>query len=114
MSGTADSAPMALRLVSLVVSLAAIGYLGASMISRQNSTSKSSPAAPENLLRTTGLVVERTHQITGAYAGVGVQDSSSIRMVSADANGYCLQLTWVDGQVYHLRGPGGEPAPGVC
>ena len=105
---------MALRLVSLVVSLAVIGVLAASMISRQNSTPKSSPATPENLLRTTGMVVERTHQITGAYAGVGIQDSSSIRLVSADANGYCLQLTWVDRQVYHLRGPGGQPAPGVC
>jgi hypothetical protein len=60
------------------------------------------------------MVVERTHQITGAYAGVGLQDSSSIRLVSADANGYCLQLTWVDRQVYHLRGPGGQPAAGAC
>jgi hypothetical protein len=105
---------MALRLVSVVVSLALVGILGASMISRQSSTPKSSPATPENLLRTTGMVVERTHQITGAYAGVGIEDSSSMRLVSADPNGYCLQLTWVDRQVYHLRGPGGQPAPGAC
>ena len=105
---------MALRLVSLVVSLAVVGVLAASMISRQNSPPTSSPAAPENLLRTTAMVVERTHQITGAYGGVGIQDSSSIRLVSADANGYCLQVTWVDRQVYHLRGPAGQPAPGAC
>ena len=105
---------MALRLVSLVVALAVVGVLAASMMSRQNSTLKSSPATPENLLRTTGMVVERTHQITGAYAGVGIQDSSSMRLVSADANGYCLQLTWVDRQVYHLRGPGGQPGAGAC
>ena len=105
---------MALRLVSLLVSLVLMGVLGASITSRLHSTPKSGPATPENLLRTTGMVVERTHQITGQYAGVGVQDGSSIRLVSADASGYCLQLAWVDGRVYHLRGPGGEPAAGAC
>jgi type II secretory pathway component PulJ len=105
---------MALRLVSLLVALVLMGVLGTSMSSRLHSTPKSSAATPENLLRTTGMVVERTHQITGEFAGVGLQDNSSIRLVSADANGYCLQLTWVDRQVYHLRGPGGQPAAGTC
>ncbi len=105
---------MALRLVSLVVTLALMGVLGTHMYSRVSTPPKSSPASPENLLRTTGMVVERTHQITGQYSGVGLQDSSSIRLVSADANGYCLQLAWVDRTVYHLRGPGGQPAPGAC
>ena len=105
---------MALRLVSLLVSLAVVGVVATSMMSHAHSPPKSSPATPENLLRTTGMVVERTHQITGQYTGVGLQDSSSIRLVSADASGYCLQLTWVDRQVYHLRGPGGQPATGVC
>jgi hypothetical protein len=104
---------MALRLVSLIVSLALVGILGASMISRQSSTPKSSPGTPENLLLTTGMVVERAHHIAGTYAGVGLQDSS-LRLVSADANGYCLQLTWVDRQVYHLRGPAGRPGAGAC
>ena len=105
---------MALRLVSLLVSLIVMGVLATSMLSRSHATPKSSAASPESLLRTTGLVVERTHQITGVYAGIGVQDSTSIRLVSADANGYCLQLTWVDRQIYHLRGPGGQPAIGAC
>jgi hypothetical protein len=105
---------MALRLVSLLVSLVLMGLLATSMISRSHTAPTNSPATPENLLRTTGMVVERTHQITGEYAGVGLQDSSSIRLVSADANGYCLQLTWVDRQIYHLRGPGGQPAAGAC
>jgi hypothetical protein len=109
---------MALRLVSLVVTLALMGVLATHMYSRGSTTGGSGPgsgaATPENLLRTTGMVVERNHQITGEYGGVGIEDSSSIRLVSADANGYCLQLTWVDRQVYHLRGPGGQPAPGVC
>jgi Tfp pilus assembly protein PilE len=105
---------VALRLVSLLVSLVVMGVLAAHMYTRSSATQKSGPATPENLLRMTGMVVERTHQITGAYTGVGLQDSSSIRLISSDANGYCLQLTWVDRSVYHLRGPGGQPAPGVC
>jgi hypothetical protein len=105
---------MALRLVSLLVSLVVMGMLASHMYARSGTTPKSSPATPENLLRTTGLVVERTHQITGEYTGVGLNDSSSIRLVSSDASGYCLQLTWVDRQVYHLRGPGGQPASGAC
>lgn len=106
---------MALRLVSLLITLALMGFLATQLYSRQNNvTQKTGPASPENLLRTTGMVVERTHQITGEYTGVGLQDSSSIRLMSADANGYCLQLTWVDRQVYHLRGPGGQPATGAC
>jgi hypothetical protein len=61
------------------------------------------------------MVVERTHQISGEYTGVGLQGGgSALSLVSADANGYCLQLTWVDRQVYHLRGPGGQPASGGC
>jgi hypothetical protein len=100
--------------VSLLVSLVLMGVLATSMNSRSHATTTNSPATPENHLRTTGMVVERTHQITGEYTGVGLQDSSSIRLVSADANGYCLQLTWVDRQIYHLRGPGGQPDAGAC
>jgi hypothetical protein len=105
---------MALRLVSLLVTLVLMGVLAAKMSTHLTATHKSGPATPENLLRTTGVVVERTHQITGEYTGVGLQDSSSIRLISADANGYCLQLAWVDRSVYHLRGPGGQPALGAC
>jgi len=104
---------VALRLISLLITLALVGLLVTSMRSRLHSTHEG-PATPENLLRTTGNVVERTRQLTGQYTGVGLQDSSSIRLISADANGYCLQLTWVDRQVYHLRGPNGQPATGPC
>jgi hypothetical protein len=106
---------MALRLVSLLITLVLMGVLATQMYARHSSsTQRTGPGSPESLLRTTGMVVDRTHQITGEYTGVGLQDNSSIRLVSADANGYCLQLTWVDRQVYHLRGPGGQPAAGVC
>jgi hypothetical protein len=105
---------MALRLVSLLVSLVLMGFLAATMHTRLQGTQKSSPATPENLLRTTGMVVERTHQITGEYTGVGLQDASGMRLAASDASGYCLELTWVDRTVYHLRGPGGQPSTGAC
>ena len=107
---------MALRLVSLLVSLVLVGLLASTMRTHLHGTQKNSPATPENLLRETGMVVERTHQLTGEYTGVGLQgdSASAMRLVSGDANGYCLQLTWVDRQVYHLRGPGGQPTPGGC
>jgi len=105
---------MALRLVSLLITLVLVGLLMTTMRTHLQGSPKSGPATPENLLRTTAMVVERTRQITGEYTGVGLQGGSAMRLVSADANGYCLELTWVDRQVYHLRGPGGQPASGVC
>ena len=44
----------------------------------------------------------------------GVLAATLRAFVSADVNGYCLELTWIDRTVYHLRGPGGQPAPGAC
>jgi len=105
---------MALRLVSLLITLVLMAVLGSTMYSRASATKKNGPATPQNLLRTTAMVVERTHQITGEYSGVGMQEGSAMRLVSADANAYCLELTWVDRSVHHLRGPGGTPAQGAC
>src|SRR5438309_7962168 len=102
---------MALRLVSLLIALVLVGLLVSTMRTHLQGTQKSGPGTPENLLKTTAMVVERTHQITGTYTGVGLQGGgSAMRLVSADANGYCLELTWVNRQVYHLRGPGGQLA----
>jgi hypothetical protein len=107
---------MALRLGSLLIALVLMGLLATSMRGRLTGTTPSnSPGTPQNLLRTAGMVVERTHQITGAYTGVGLQGGgSALRLASSDANGYCLEITWIDRQVYHLRGPGGQPASGGC
>jgi hypothetical protein len=105
---------MALRLVSLLVSLVIMGVLASNVRTRLHATTKTGPATPQSLLRTTATVVEHTRQITGEYTGVGLQDGSAMRLASADANGYCLELTWVDRAVYHLRGPGGQPLKGAC
>lgn len=107
------SLDMALRLVSLLVSLAVMGFLATSVRGRL-SHDEESPASPQSLLRTAAIVLDRSHQVTGTYTGAGLQGDSALRLVSADANGYCLQLEWVDRSVYHLRGPGGQAEPGAC
>ena len=108
-----DSLSMALRLVSLLVSLVLLGVLASNMRTRLHATHKGGASTPESLLKDAGMIVERTHQLTGVYDGVGLQGDSPLRLVSADASGYCLQLTWLS-QPYHLRGPGGQPARGGC
>ena len=104
---------MALRLGSLLITLVLIGLLATSMRGRLHATTHDSPANPQNLLREAGMIVERTHQITGVYAGVSASPDSPLRLVSADASGYCLQLIMLN-RPYHLRGPGGQPASGGC
>jgi hypothetical protein len=55
---------MALRLVSLLVSLVVMGFLATNMRGRL-SPDEESPASPTSLLQTAALVLERSHQITG-------------------------------------------------
>jgi|SRR3954469_22583465 hypothetical protein len=105
---------MAFRLISVLVSLVLMAFLATTMLPKLTNSNDDSAASPANLLKTAGLVVERTHQITGTYQGVGVQDEDGLRLAQADANGYCLELTWVDRTVWHLRGPGGQAEKGVC
>ena len=104
---------MAFRLLSLTISLVLMGLLASTMAKHLHASHATGPGTPETLLRTAGMVVERTHEMTGTYEGVALQ-SDSLRLVSSDANGYCLQLTWINRQLYHLRGPGGQPASGGC
>ena len=104
---------MALRLVSLVFSLALMGVLATTMRSHLRSTDESGVATPTNLLQQAAMIVERSHQITGAYAGITAQPDSPLRLASADATSYCLQLTWLN-KPYSLHGPGGKAAPGAC
>jgi hypothetical protein len=107
---------MVFRLLSLVVGLAVMGVLASTMRDRIHTTQNpSNPASPANLLHTAGMALDRSHELTGRYT-LGLQggDASALRLVSADANGYCLQLAWIGNQVWHLQGPGGTPAQGAC
>ena len=105
---------MALRLVSLLVSLVLMAFLATTVLPKLTKSDNNSAASPQSLLQTAGLVLERTHQLTGSYQGVGVQDQDGLRLAQADTNGYCLELTWVDKTVWRLRGPGGQAEQGAC
>jgi hypothetical protein len=104
---------MALRLISLLISVVLIGFLATTMVPKLTKSDPKSPAGPQNLLQTSAMVLDRTHQLTGSYQ-LGVQDQNGLRLAEADANGYCLELTWVDRTVWHLRGPGGQAEEGAC
>jgi hypothetical protein len=104
---------MALRLISLLVSLVLMAFLATTLVPKLTKSDENSPAGPQNLLQTSALVLDRTHQLTGSYQ-LGVQDQNGLRLAQADANGYCLELTWIDKTVWHLRGPGGQAEQGAC
>lgn len=104
---------MALRLVSVLVALVVMGVLATSMRSRLQPAQADGVATPESLLQQAGTIVERSHQITGTYGGLSATPDSPLRLVSADASSYCLQLTWLS-RPYHLRGPGGKATAGAC
>ena len=106
---------MALRVVGLLVSLVLMGWAATALRPSFAPAGKSKQQVPEALLQQAGLALERTHQLTGTYQGAQTTAAgSSLRLAAADAASYCLELAWVGGKLYHLRGPGGRPAEGRC
>jgi len=106
---------MALRLLGLLITLVLMAWAATALRPSFAPDGKAKQPVPEALLQQAGLAVERAHQLTGTYQGAQSADAgSSVRLVAANAAGYCLELTWVGGKLYHLRGPGGPPAEGQC
>jgi hypothetical protein len=106
---------MALRVLGLLVSLVLLAWAATAVRPKLAPGGKSKSPVPETLLQQAGLALERAHQLTGTYQGTqSTEVGSALRLAAADANGYCLELTWVGGNLYHLRGPGGRPAEGNC
>ena len=106
---------MALRLIGLLVSLVLMAWAATALRPSFAPGDKSKQPVPEALLQQAGLALERAHQLTGTYQGAQTAaEGSGLRLAAADANGYCLELTWVGGNLYHLRGPGGKAAEGQC
>ena len=106
---------MALRLVGLLITLVLLAWAVTALRPSFAPSGKSKQPVPEALLQQAGLALERAHQLTGTYQGAQSTDAgSSVRLAAADAAGYCLELTWVGGKLYHLRGPGGRPAESQC
>jgi hypothetical protein len=68
-------------------------------------------AVAEANLQSAIASLQSYYAVNGTYAGATVSDAA-IRVVTADATGYCIETT-VDGQTASDRGPGG-PSPGAC
>jgi hypothetical protein len=108
-----------LGLVSLLVALAAGGYL----VSQQlQSSGPSSPTASKAFadggdevatlnLQQASLALEQSRSATGTYAGASL-GGFAVALRRADATSYCVET--VRAPVSHLTGPGGTPAPGPC
>ena len=104
------------RALSLLVTLVLMVVLGVAIRPHLGSGGggNETSGTPELLLKEAGMIVERTHQVTGSYSGISLQDDQGMRLVSATPTAYCLQLAWINQQPYHLSGPGGTPARGPC
>ena len=106
---------MALRAIGLLITLVLMAWAATALRPDLLAGDTSKQPVPEALLQQAGSAVERAHQLTGTYVGAQTAAASSgLRLAAADANGYCLELTWVGGDLYHLRGPGGRAAEGRC
>jgi hypothetical protein len=108
-----------LGIVSLVVALAAVGYIATRQL---DSTGPSSPTASQAVaaagnevatinLQQAALALEQHRAATGSYAGAAL-GGFGVGLARADATAYCVQAT--RSPVSHLAGPGGTPAPGGC
>jgi hypothetical protein len=106
---------MALRVSGLFISLVLLAWAATTLRPNFTPAGKSKHPVPDALLQQAGLSLERAHQLTGTYQGTqSTVAGTSLRLAAADAAGFCLELTWEGGRVYHLRGPGGQPAEGQC
>jgi hypothetical protein len=106
-------------LLSLVLALAAAGYL----VSRQlQSTGPTSPTASRAFedagtevgtlnLQQAALALEQFRTENGTYFGADL-GGFGVHAVRADAGSYCLET--LRAPVSHLAGPGGTPAAGAC
>lgn len=106
---------MALRLSGLLTTLVLMAWAVTALRPTFAPDGKSKHPVPDALLQQAGLTLERAHQLTGTYQGTqSTVAGTSLRLAAADAAGYCLELTWEGGRLYHLREPGGQPAEGQC
>ena len=105
----------ALGMVSLLVTLVAIGW----MLTAQQSGSSSAAKATQQVdqaqvtanavaFQQAGAQLEQQHAVNGTYAGTSL-DGFGVTLVQADASSYCIQ-----NPTAHLAGPGAAVADGPC
>jgi ABC-type Na+ efflux pump permease subunit len=106
--------------VAVAAGVAAFVLLGRSANKETNSVAQVVTGTPaqagvgvaEANLQTASASMQGYYVANGTYAGATVSDPT-VRVVSADASGYCIEST-VAGQTASEHGPGGTPAPGAC
>ena len=59
------------------------------------------------------MLLESYHAATGTYAGAPVEEINGIRLLHADASGFCLQVD-ARGETYYDAGPYGHLATTAC
>lgn len=110
-----------LGLVSLLASLAIVGYLfleqsrevGPTTKTAQQAQSDASAGAAAASFQAAAPVLQAHLVQAGTYAGASLPPAYGVTLVRADATSYCLQAG-TGAAARHVVGPGGAPAPGPC
>jgi len=108
-------------LVSVLASLAIVGYLFLAQSKEVGPTSQTAQKAQADA--TTGAaaasfqaaapVLQAHFAQAGTYAGATVPPTYGVTLVRGDATSYCLQAGTGE-TARHVVGPAGSPAPGPC
>lgn len=115
---------MALRtfgLVSVLASLAIVGYLffvqsnevGPTSQTAQKAQADAAAGAAAANFQAAAPVLQAHVAQTGTYAGAVVPPNYGVTLVRADTTSYCLQAGTGEA-ARHVVGPAGAPAPGPC
>ena len=111
----------ALGLVSLVLTLAVVGYLFTAQMRTNGPTSKSGQKAQQDAtaaaatanFQAAAPALQAYFLEHGTYVGATLQGVFGVTLARADATSYCLQVGAGE-TAQHETGPGGSPAPGPC
>jgi hypothetical protein len=110
-----------LGLLSLVVTLAIVGYLFSRQAQEEGPTSQLAQQAEAQAssdvagtsFQAAAPEIQAWFAEHGTYAGMSLPPSFNVIVMRADASSYCLQ-SGSGTTVEHLDGPGGTPQPGAC
>jgi hypothetical protein len=111
-----------LGLISLIVTLAAVGVLLSSQLGGQSAPTQpqQNRAVAEANAAAAGLTAAQAERQLVAYqaehatyAGAALTGLSGVTILRADASSFCLQLTTTSGVLYDA-GPGGTPTTQHC
>jgi uncharacterized membrane protein len=108
-------------LVSVLASLAIVGYLflvqskevGPTSQTAQQAQADATAGAAAASFRAAAPVLQAHFAQAGTYAGATVPPNYGVTLVRGDATSYCLQAGTGE-TARHVVGPAGSPSPGPC